>query len=76
MPDQFQPATLPGDRSGFDAWLARAARVLPLPYHFFCSTPPEAFFRPDRASPRPSRAGPVKAAHLRAPIFLQVGAWP
>src|SRR5262245_45891625 len=33
---------------------------------YFCSTPPEAYFRPDRGMPRPARADAVKAGPSRA----------
>ena len=34
--------------------------------HFFCSTAPQAFFRPDRVSSRPTRADAVKAGRSSA----------
>jgi hypothetical protein len=34
--------------------------------HFFCSTAPQVFFRPDRRMPRPARADDVKAGRAAA----------
>jgi len=34
--------------------------------HFFCSTAPQAFFRPDRKLLTPARAGHVKAGRFSA----------
>ena len=41
-------------------------RFLPCFCAFFCSTAPQAFFRPDRRSPTPSRAGAVKVGRRSA----------
>jgi hypothetical protein len=41
-------------------------RDLPYLGSFFCLTAPLAFFRPDRRSPRPTRAGAVKVGRQSA----------
>ena len=43
---------------------SRCASGPPSFWPFFCSTAPQGFFCPDRRSPRPPRAGAVKAGRL------------
>ena len=53
--------------AGADASAFLGSRApFPSSGHFFCSTAPQAFFRPDRKSLTPARAGHVKAGRSSA----------
>ncbi len=54
------------DKLSYRAISVAASPCQPPPHHYFCSTPPEAYFRPDRMPHRPARADAVKDGRRRA----------